>query len=61
MREIGPVVVGPFSYSVSMDNVIAVYCFELCPEIQSSDHAEFCVRFESRRVGKKTSWLLYTS
>ena len=32
MGEIDPVVVGPFSNSVSLDHVIAVHCIELCPE-----------------------------
>jgi len=32
MGETGPVVVGPFSYSVSLGHVIAVLCFELCLE-----------------------------
>ena len=32
MEDIGPVLVGPFSYSVSLDHVIAVHCFELSPE-----------------------------
>jgi len=32
MEEIGPVVVDPFSNSVSLDHVITVHCMELCPE-----------------------------